>query len=135
MPCAPSSRAVPPVETISTPSSTRPRANSTSPRLSDTLRSALLMRTSPASTGSTPPVAASAIVLLSYAHAARIVRVERNTARGDQPHGTRQQPVLDLMKELTGRRDVPMVRKLERFLQHDRPAVHALVHEMHRHTR
>ena len=44
------SRAVPPVDTISTPSFTSPRAKSTRPRLSDTLRSARLMRTSPGAT-------------------------------------------------------------------------------------
>ena len=30
----------------------------------------------------------------------RVVRVERHAARGDQPHGTRQQPVLDLVDSL-----------------------------------
>src|SRR3954452_2312036 len=45
-PASVSSWAVPPVETISMPSSARPRAKSTIPRLSDTERSALRTRTS-----------------------------------------------------------------------------------------
>jgi hypothetical protein len=46
-PAAVSSRAVPPVETSSTPSAARPCAKSTIPRLSETDSSALRTRTSP----------------------------------------------------------------------------------------
>jgi hypothetical protein len=46
-PAAWSSCAVPPVEMISTPSSTSPRANSTIPRLSETESSARATTTSP----------------------------------------------------------------------------------------
>jgi hypothetical protein len=42
--------------------------------------------------------------------------------------------VLDVVEVLPGRRDVTMVRKLERFLQDDRSAVHALVDEVDRHA-
>ena len=47
MPASSSSCAVPPVETISIPSSLRPRANSTMPVLSDTDSSARATCTSP----------------------------------------------------------------------------------------
>src|SRR5215213_10661423 len=132
MPCSASSRAVPPVEMISTPSSPSPRANSTRPRLSDTLRSARRIRTSPAPAASTAGRSASAIVL--HADEPRVRRVERDAPGGDQAHRTRQQPVLYVVEELTSRRDVPMVRKVEGFLQEDRAAVHALVHEVDRHA-
>src|SRR3954452_4596336 len=46
-PAPPSADAVPPVETSSTPSSDRPRAKSTMPRLSETDSSARWMRTAP----------------------------------------------------------------------------------------
>ncbi len=46
--------AVPPVETISTPSSSRPRANSTIPSFSDTDSSARRTRTSPGAARSIP---------------------------------------------------------------------------------
>ena len=52
IPAPASSRAVPPVETISTPSSSRPRAKSTIPSFSDTDSSALRTRTSPGAAGS-----------------------------------------------------------------------------------
>ena len=51
-PAATSSRAVPPVEINSTPSSTRPRAKSTIPVLSETDSSARATRTSPGAVGS-----------------------------------------------------------------------------------
>src|SRR3954452_15883179 len=105
-----------------------PRANSTSPRLSDTLRSARWIRTSPWATVSVAGGPVSAICL--HAHQPRVVRVEGHATRRDQPHRMRQQPVLDLVEMLPGRCDVAMVGKLEGFLQEDRPAVHALVDEV-----
>src|SRR3954454_17451345 len=107
-----------------------PRANSTSPRLSDTLSSARWIRTSPGATVSAAGGPVSAIGL--PAHQRRFVRIQRHAPRRDQPHGAWQQPVLDLLEVPPGRRDVAMVRKLERLLQQNRPAVDALVDEMDR---
>src|SRR3954469_1219275 len=107
MPSAASSRAVPPVDTISTPILASPRANSTRPRLSDTDSSARLIGTSP---GATVPAAgrgASAIRL--HAHQPRVAGIERHAPGRDQAHRARQQPVLDLVKVLPDRRDVRMV--------------------------
>src|SRR5579862_1771046 len=69
-----SSRAVPPVETSSTPSSARPRANSTMPRLSETESSARRTRTSP---GSTVEPRSSAPCALSV-----LAEMERGYLRG-----------------------------------------------------
>src|SRR3954467_12362272 len=107
-----------------------PRANSTSPRLSDTLSSARWIRTSPGATVSAAGGRVSAIGL--HAHQPRVVRIQHPPPRRDQPHGAWQQPVLDLLEVPPGRRDVAMVRKLERLLQQNRPAVDALVDEMDR---
>ena len=104
-----SSRAVPPVETISTPSSASPRAKSTSPRLSDTLSSARRTRTSPAAAGSAPVVSASAIV---DPHKSRVVTVHVDPPLREQPHRPRKQPVLDLVDPLLDLRDVPRIRRL-----------------------
>src|ERR1700728_2675321 len=52
IPAPASSLAVPPVETISTPSSARPRANSAIPRLSETDSRARLIWTAPGATAS-----------------------------------------------------------------------------------
>src|SRR3954451_14301673 len=54
-PACASARAVPPGETISTPSSASPRAKSTTPRLSDTESSARRTRTAPGSVSSCCP--------------------------------------------------------------------------------
>src|SRR6185503_7995349 len=140
MPSAASSRAVPPVETISTPRFASPRANSTSPRLSDTLRSARRIRTSPGAT--TPAAGCPTSAIRLHPHLPRIVRIDRHPTRSDQPYRPRQQPVLDLVETLLDRVDLPlahsldvaMVGKLERLLQDDRPAVHPLVQEVDRHA-
>src|SRR5919199_1357694 len=117
IPCSASSRAVPPVDTISTPRFTSPRANSSNPRLSETLRSARWIRTSPGATVGAAGGCVSPIRL--DAHEPRIGRIERHAPGGDQPHGARQKPVLDVVEALKDRRDVAMVRKLERLLQDD----------------
>src|SRR3954451_22187917 len=55
-PASVSADAVPPVETISTPSSASPRAKSTIPRLSETDSSARWMRTAPGAVGASGEV-------------------------------------------------------------------------------
>src|SRR4051812_33486995 len=140
MPAPCSSRAVPPVETISTPRSASPRANSTRPRLSDTVRSARRTRTSPGWLTSTGPWSVVAIasprpvghgVLLLDHHLARRLRIDPHPSRCYQPHGTRQQPVLDLVHPFLDRGDVTRIRKnVEGFLQDDRARVDVLVDEV-----
>ena len=71
MPSSRSSLAVPPVDTISTPSSDSPRAKSTRPRLSDTDSSARRTFTSPGATGSAPPLVSLAILDLKHPGVAR----------------------------------------------------------------
>src|SRR5919199_1230613 len=133
MPASPSSRAVPPVETISTPSSASPRAKSTSPRLSDTVRSARRTRTAPGSaTCGTWPSATPTGAFLLEGHPARIRGVDPRPSGGDQPHRLRQQPVLDLVDAFLHGGDVTRIRiRLEGLLQDDRPAVDALVDVVH----
>src|SRR5215212_2517358 len=134
MPSRCSSLAVPPVETISTPSSASPRANSTSPRLSETVSSARRTRTSPGWLTSTGPWSVVAIAASLDDHMARRVRVDAHVSGGDQADGTRQQPVLDLVDPFLDRADVTRIRKnVERFLQDDRARVDALVDEVDRH--
>src|SRR4051794_11159674 len=127
-PAPESSRAVPPVETISTPSSASPRANSTSPRLSDTVSSARRTRTSPGWVTSTGPWSVVAIAASLDDHRTRRIGVDPHLAGRDQSDGTRQQPVLDLVHSFLDRGDVTRIRKnVEGFLQDDRPGVDALV--------
>ena len=106
IPASASSRALPPVETISTSSSRSPRASSTSPRLSETDSSARRMRTSPGAACSTPPSRARCrgpcpepIPAPGPAPARRdpprVGRVGRERAGREQPHGLRQQRVLE----------------------------------------
>src|SRR3954447_11688110 len=134
-PAPSSSRAVPPVETISTPSSARPRANSMSPRLSETVRSARRTRTSPGCVTSTGPWSVVAIAASLDDHMTRRTRVDAHLSGSDQADGTRQQPVLDLVHSFFDRGDVARIRKnVEGFLQDDRPGVDALVHEVDGHS-
>src|SRR5919106_505904 len=114
MPSAASSLAVPPVETISTSSSARPRAKSVSARLSETLSSARRMRTSPGAVTSVPRGSIDIV---------------------DQAHGTRQQPVLHAVQTLLDLGDGRRIRKLQRLLKDDRAAVQVLVDEVNRHSR
>src|SRR5919199_3176801 len=97
MPALSSSRAVPPVETISTPRSARPRANSTRPRLSETVRSARRTRTSPGCATSIGPWSVVAIGAFLHDHLARVLGVDSHPALGYEPHRARKQPVLDLV--------------------------------------
>src|SRR5690349_8513434 len=106
MPAPCNSRAVPPVETISTPRSASPRANSTRPRLSETVSSARRTRTSPGWVTSTGPWSVVAITASLDDHLARRLRVDAHLTRRDQAHGTRQQPVFDLVDPFLDRGDV-----------------------------
>src|SRR4051812_15988520 len=133
-PAPSSSRAVPPVDTISIPSSASPRAKSTSPRLSDTVSSARRTCTPP---GSVTSSALSSVVAISHLlddHLARRAGIDPYRAGREQPHGTRQQPVLDLVDPILDSGDVPRIRiNRESLLHDDRAGVDALVDEMHRH--
>src|SRR4051812_37977484 len=124
MPSAASSLAVPPVETISTPSSVRPRAKSTRPRLSEVVRRARRTATSP---GAVDCIAPSVALAILDPHDAGILGVDPDPSGGYQPHRAGQQPVLDLVYPLLDLGDVARIRKLERLLQDDRPAVHGLL--------
>src|SRR4051794_40112914 len=102
IPASSSSRAVPPVETISMPSSASPCAKSTRPVLSETDSSARLISTSPGwVTGGTLPIEAEH-------HGAEQLVLER-------PDGGH---------DVVGRR---RVRELDRALGDDPPGVDALV--------
>src|SRR5688500_1118012 len=119
IPSAASSRRVPPVETISTSSAARPRANSSRPRLSDTLSRARRTRTSPGALTSAP---ARSVAIVGE-HRSRVGGIGANPPRGNQAHRTRQQPVLDAVHSLLDLGDPRRIRKLERLLKDDRPAV------------
>src|SRR3954452_11063781 len=121
-PAPSSSRDVPPVETISTPSSSSPRAKSTIPVLSETDSSARRIRTSPGwvtrgnlSVDEDPP---------------RVRGVPSDTPRGQHPDRLRQQRVLHRLQRATDLRRVRRVRQVDGALEDDRPGVHALVDEV-----
>src|SRR4051794_33888323 len=136
MPSRWSSRAVPPVETISTPSSFSPRAKSTRPRLSLTVRSARRTRTSSGAVTSTPvpSLVATAISSLDD-NPARRRRVDAYRSGGDQPDCPRQKLVLDGVNPRLDRADVQSIRiDLEGLLRDDRPRVDALVDEVDGHA-
>src|SRR4051812_11679203 len=135
MPASASSRAVPPVDTISMPSSASPRAKSTSPRLSDTVSSARLICTPPGSVTFTALSSVVAISALLDYDLARRAGIDPYRAGREQPHRPRQQAVLDLVNPVLDRGDVPRIRiNRERLLHDDRAGVDALVHEVHRHA-
>src|SRR3954466_13674857 len=105
-PAPTSSRAVPPVETISTPRSERPRANSTSPRLSETVRRARRTRPSPGCVTSMGPWSVVAMPAPLHDHVARRLGIDPHLPLRHQAHGTRQQPVLDLVHSFLDGGDV-----------------------------
>src|ERR671938_619499 len=128
MPASASSRAVPPVETISTPSSLRPRAKSTRPRLSEVVSSARRTRTAPGSTTSGTLSSVVPTRLLVHDHATGAGGIDAHAAGSDQPHGLGQQPVLDLVDASLHSGDVARIRNgVEGFLEDDRAAVDVLV--------
>src|SRR4051794_7112091 len=128
IPAAARNLAVPPVETISTPSSARPRAKSTTPRLSDTVISARCTRTSPGATVSYVSVVLTSVI---DDHPSRLSRVDPHLPLRDQAHGVRQQLVLDPVNLVLYGGYVARIRKLEGALKDDRAAVDPLVNEVH----
>src|SRR2546430_2994045 len=140
IPASDSSRAVPPVETISTPSSESPRAKSTRPRLSETVSRARRTRTAPGPTTSCALFSVVPIALpgrrradIIDLHPARVLVVDPHPALRDQPHRLRQQAVLDLVDTSLEGGDVTRIRnRIKGFLQEDRPAVNPLVDEVDR---
>src|ERR671932_614926 len=109
MPASASSRAVPPVETISTPSSVRPRAKSTSPRLSDTVSSARRTRTAPGCTTSGTRSSVVPIGIL-HDHGARVGGIRVHSAGRDQPDRPGQEAVLYLVDASLHGGDVTRIR-------------------------
>src|SRR5919197_650533 len=98
MPASPSSRAVPPVDRISMSSSFSPRAKSTSPRLSDTDKSARRMRTSPGwMTSVGLDSVASDISSFLNQHPARILWIDPHRPAREEPDRAREQLMLDRM--------------------------------------
>src|SRR3954471_24076099 len=127
MPSRWSSRAVPPVETISIPSSRSPLANSTRPRLSDTVSRARRTLTSSGAVTSVgmPSLVATALPLLDD-HPARGVGGDAHSAGRDQPDRPRQKLMLDGVHSFLDCVDVERIRiDLEGFLHDDRAGVDA----------
>src|SRR4051812_9669808 len=128
MPASARCLAVPPVETISTPSSRRQRAKSAMPVLSDTVMSARLTRTSPGAVTCTSETVSTSVI---DNHPTRIRGIDRDFPPGYETYSSWQQLVLDLVDPLLHNGDVPRIGKLESLLKEDGPAVDSLVDEMH----
>src|SRR5919201_4735291 len=96
MPASPSSRAPPPVERISMPSSLSPRAKSTNPRLSETDRRARRIRTSPGwMTSVGLDSVASDISSFLDQNPARILWIDPHHPAREEPDRTRDELMLD----------------------------------------
>src|SRR5436190_16024581 len=138
MPASESSLAVPPVETSSTPSSLSPRAKSTTPRLSDTVRSARWTSRPPDGAGSGPLRSAGVATLVPVValdhHEPRILGIEPDAPSRDQPDRPRQQAMLHPVHPILDLVDPRRVGKLDRLLQDDRAAVDSFVDEVHGHA-
>src|SRR4051812_44051222 len=133
IPWSRSSRAVPPVETISTPSSARPRAKSTRPRLSDTVSSARRTWTSPGRITAALPPLVVAISFLLEEHAPSAGGIELHAPAREHAHGLRQEAVLDLVDPFLNGGDVGRIAmEGEGLLGDDRARVDALVDEVDR---
>src|SRR5690349_16813448 len=131
IPASESSRAVPPVETISMPSSVSHFASSTSPRLSDTVRRARWIRTSPGCTTSLELVSvASDIRSFLDQHPPGVIRIDVHGPPCQKLDCPRQKLVLDRVNRIFNRVDLRRIGKLEGLLQDDRPAVDLNVHEV-----
>src|SRR4051794_21189167 len=128
MPASARCLAVPPVDTISTPSWRRQRAKSAMPVLSDTVIRARLTRTSPGAVTCTSETVSTSVI---DNHPTRIRGIDRDFPPGYETYSSWQQLVLDLVDPLLHNGDLPRIRKLESLLKDDRAAVDALVDEMH----
>src|SRR4051812_6027894 len=120
MPASARCLAVPPVDTISTPSSRRQRAKSATPVLSDTVMRARCTRTSPGAEICTSEAVRTSLI---DDHPTRIRGIDRDFPPGYETYGLRQQFVLDLVNLLLDDGYVTRIRKLERSLKDDRAAV------------
>src|SRR5450755_2486523 len=145
-PASASSRAVPPVEMISIPSSTRPRANSTMPVLSDTDSSARAT-CRPSGAGSNSPAVWTVCSIFDYdctvpsrrvnrdrvgllpgdQNAPGIQGIEADRAPADQPHRLREQLVFDRPQMLEHVARIKCLGQLDRALEDHRTAVDSLV--------
>src|SRR3954468_2466878 len=126
MPASARCLAVPPVDTISTPSSLRQRAKSATPVLSDTVISARLTRTSAGAETSTSGTARTSFI---DDHPTWIRGVDRDFPPRYETYSSRQQLMLDLVDLLLHDGYVPRIGKLERALEDDRPPVHPPLHQ------
>src|SRR5450755_501905 len=137
-PASLSALAVPPVETISIPSSTSPRANSTTPVLSDTDSSARETRTSPGAVVGSPDIAAVSSIAMPTLpgddHATRVLSVESHVTPRDQAHRLGQQLVLDRMQPSGHVLRPGGIGNLDRTLEDDRAGVDAAIHIMDGHA-
>src|SRR3954449_8582604 len=102
--------AVPPVETISTPSSRRQRAKSEIPVLSDTVMSARWTRTSPGAEICTSGTVRTSLI---DDHPTWIRGLHPDLPPGYETYGFRQQLMLDFVDPLLHNGDVPRIGKLE----------------------
>ena len=84
----------------------------------------------PAAVASRAVAARTRAISRPHARAAGCTGSECTRPAGDQPHRTRQQPCSIVRSAARPRRDVAMVRQLERLLQDDRAGVDALVDEV-----
>src|SRR5215210_647288 len=131
-PASRSCAAVPPVETSSTPRAARPRANSTTPVLSDTDSSARRIRTSPGCVTSDPPSGRDDSGSRLHPDVPRIARIEPHRAAGDPADGGAEQLVLVGAQRRLDLRRVARVRKIDGALGDDRPRVDPRVDEVDR---
>src|ERR687887_965225 len=129
-PASSSARAVPPVETSSTPSSARPRAKSTIPALSETEMSARRTLTSPGAVGSV----AMRSAIGGNIDTARMFGIDAHGTRGDGAHRLWQELVLDRLQRRMHRAGVVGLGELDRPLEDHRPRVDALVDEVDGHA-
>src|SRR5881275_3285959 len=133
MPWSRSSRAVPPVETISTPRSARPRAKSTRPRLSETVSSARRTCTSPGRVTAALPPLVVAMAFLLEENAPSAGGIELRASARQAADGLGQEAMLDLMGPFLHGGDVARIAfDREGLLHDDRARVDALVDEVDR---
>src|SRR3954449_6617882 len=138
MPASRSAAAVPPVDTISTPSRARPRAKSTIPVLSETEMSALLTLTASsgraAASAPVAGVAGSAIACglrFLHVHDPPITSIDLGSPGGDQADRLGKQLMLDLVNLPLQLRAVASVWHVDRPLHDDRAGGDPLVDEVH----
>src|SRR5688572_4421670 len=127
IPASRSVAAVPPEETNPTPSSVSPRANSTTPVLSYTANSARRTGRTSVTTSASGGERSRRRLLEHADHPS----VDPDAALDQRAERGREQAVLDLVDP--GLEGVPVVvgKHVDGLLEHDRPMVDLLVHEVH----